>query len=99
VGRGVLAPKPTYVPKAILSDEARRFIRDQRISNFEAVSIVGLTMDEKGKPRDICVLKEAGHGLDKNAFDCAAKYRFEPATLDGKPVSVRVAVEVNFKSF
>lgn len=58
---------------------------------------MGLSVDEKGMPREIGVLKEAGHGLDKRAVD--AKYRFDPATLDGKPLPIHVVLEAGFKPF
>ena len=98
----VIPPKPTYVPEVSLPEEARGFFGnwpaiEQNHHIVVFVSLVGLTVDEKGMPRDICVLKEAGHGLDKKAFDSVAKYRFDPATLDGKPLPTRVFVEVGFK--
>jgi TonB family protein len=58
---------------------------------------VQLTVDEHGMPQDMCVLKEAGYGLDKKAFQAVAKYRFAPATMNGSPVPVRLSVEVDFK--
>jgi TonB family protein len=99
IGRGVLAPTPKYAPKAALSDAARKYVIEQHIENFEAVSLVGLTIDVNGKPQDICVVKEAGHGLDRKAFEGVAKYRFEPASLNGKPVPVRITVEVRFAAY
>jgi hypothetical protein len=98
VGRGVLAPIPKYTPIATPSEEARRMVRDRRVSKFP-VSLVGLIVDEKGRPKNICILREVGYGLDKQAFDTVARYRFDPATLRGKPVPVRVVIEVNFDSF
>ena len=99
---GVTPPKPTFVPEVTLPEEARGFFRnslaierDQHVAVF--VTLVGLTVDIEGMPRDICVVKEAGHGLDKRAFDSVAKYRFDPATFDGKPVPTRVVVEIGFK--
>ena len=71
----------------------------KRVSNFP-VSLVGLTVDEKGRPRDICVLREAGHGLDREAgLQYSCEIPFEAETLDGKPVPVRVVIGVNFESF
>jgi Gram-negative bacterial TonB protein C-terminal len=97
VGPGVPAPAPKYMPDATPSEEARRFVRDHNLSGFP-VSLVRLTVDERGMPKDICILKVAGHGLDKNAFDTVVRYPFQPATLRGKPVPVRVTILVNFGS-
>ena len=90
------APIPKYTPKAALSDEARTYINEHRVTSFEAVSIIGLTVAVDGTSRDTCVLKRAGYGLDKNALKLVAKYRFEPATMNGNPVPVRIALEVRF---
>lgn len=84
------------MPKATLSEEERKSIIDQ---HFGPVSFLHLTVDEHGRPIDVCVMKELGHGLDREVFDTVAKYRFEPAMLDGNAVPVRVVVEVAFNPF
>lgn len=96
VGNGVLPPKPKSLPEVSLSDEAREYSWTHHVKNFVAISVVRLTVDEKGQPRDLCIAKEAGLGLDRNAIEAAAKYRFWPATLNGKPVPVRIATEMRF---
>lgn len=100
VGGGVLPPAPTKTPEAKFSDESRKYARSvmkqQHIKRFEAKSLVGLTVDTNGLPLQICMLNELGHGFDRRAFDAVSEYRFKPATLDGKPVPVRLAVEVKF---
>lgn len=99
VGGDVLPPIATNAPDATLSDEAIKFIKEQHIQKFEAISIVALTVDAHGMPQSICLIKEAGHGLDRNALEVAARYRFKPATLNGEPVSVRITVSVRFANF
>jgi Gram-negative bacterial TonB protein C-terminal len=86
-------------PESKFSDETRALLKKQHIKKFEAVSIVEMTVDEAGMPQDICITKQAGFGLDKQAFVAVTKYRFQPATLNGKPVAVRLAVEVKFRRF
>jgi TonB family protein len=95
-GDDVTEPVATKTSEAPLSDEACEFIKAQHIKQFEAMSIVGLTVDTLGDPQDICVLKRAGHGLDRKALESVAKYRFKPGALHGKPVPVRLAIEVRF---
>lgn len=100
VGGDVLPPIPMEAPKATFPDEARKYAREfmkkQHIKRFEAKSVVGLTVNTNGIPQDICVLNEAGHGFDRKAVKTVAEYRFKPATLDGKPVPVRLAIDVTF---
>jgi protein TonB len=56
-------------------------------------------VDTNGLPHDICVIKEAGHGLDRKAVEAVATYRFRPATRDDKPVSVQLKVAINFRLY
>jgi TonB family protein len=100
-GGNLLQPKPIYTPDAKFSDEARKyarkFMKEYHIKSFEAMSILKFVVDINGTPQDICVAKEAGNGLDRNAVETVAKWRFQPATRDGKPVPVRLTTEVDFK--
>jgi TonB family protein len=36
-------------------------------------------------------------GLDEKAVEAVRRYRFKPATLQGKPVAVELNIEVNFR--
>jgi hypothetical protein len=96
---GVTHPKPKLTPPAEFSDEARREIKKQHIKNFEAISVIGFVVDENGKPRDLCLKKAAGFGLDAQAAKAVWQYRLAPATKDGKPVAARLTVEVNFRLY
>lgn len=100
IGGKVLPPVPLKTPEATFTDDARKYgkrvMKIQHLKRFEAKSLVGLTVDTDGVPRTLCLVDELGHGLDRRAFDAVSSYRFKPATLDGKPVPVRLTVEVTF---
>lgn len=100
IGGRVLAPIPTKTPKAPFPNQAREYARStmkaQRVERFEVASLLRLTVDTDGVPRDVCVINELGHGFDRRAFDAVVAYRFTPARLDGKPVPVRLAIKVNW---
>ena len=51
-----------------------------------------------GTPGDIEVTKslDTEYGLDKQAVAALSQWRFEPGLKDGKPVPVRVTVEMRF---
>jgi TonB family protein len=95
----VKPPKATHSLDATFSDEARLLIKKQHIKNFEAVSLVGITVGADGKPRDLCLMKAAGFGLDKQAFQAVEQFRFKPATRDGMLVAVRLSIEMNFRLY
>jgi outer membrane biosynthesis protein TonB len=43
----------------------------------------------------VCLTKSAGYGLDAEAANVVQKYRFNPATKDGKPVPKRISVDID----
>lgn len=56
-----------------------------------------MIVDEAGMPRDVHVVRSFRSDFDANAIKAVKQYRFDPAKRQGKPVAVRVNVEVNFK--
>jgi TonB family protein len=92
--KSVTSPKLTHHADATFSDEARR---QKKIKQFEA--ILSLVVDTSGMPQDVCLRQSAGYGLDAKAVEAVQQYRFASATKDGKPVAVRIYVEVDFKLF
>ena len=68
-------------------------------SQFEGISVIGLTVDSKGMPQGIHVTRSLAPDFDKCATDAVHQYRFDPAMRDGKPVAVAIAIEVNFRRY
>ncbi len=56
-------------------------------------------MDANGEPAELSIINPIGMGLDERAIEAVRKYRFKPAMKDGKPVTVRLSVEVEFKIY
>lgn len=90
----ITPPKLIKYVEPEFTDEARR--QSNVVSDFRTKTVLSLIVDNKGKPRDMCVLLSAPYGLDKQAMKAASKYRFEPATREGIVVAVRLKIEVNF---
>ncbi len=91
-GGDVSAPALVFAPEAGFSDEARR-------NKYEGVCVVGVIVDAQGNPRNLRVLRRLGMGLDEKALDAVARYKFKPAKKNGKPVAVRIEVQVNFRMY
>jgi periplasmic protein TonB len=89
---GVTAPVPIFAPEAEFSDEARR-------EKYQGVCVVALIVDAHGYPQNVHVVQHLGMGLDEKAIEAIRKYRFKPATKDGKPVAAVMTVEVDFRLF
>ncbi len=87
---GMTPPQLFYAPEPAFTDEARR-------ERFEGTCVVSLVIDEQGNATRVEVVVPVGHGLDEKAVEAVKRYRFKPATLQGKPVPLRVNIEVHFK--
>jgi len=68
-----------------------------RSLSVQGTSVVWLIVDEKGNPQRVRVGRPLGAGLDEQALDAVMKWKFQPATKDGKAIAVQIAVEVNFR--
>jgi len=86
---GITRVKAVYQPNPEYSDRAAR----KKIQGNVLLSII-VTAD--GTVHDPQITRSLDKDLDKNAVECVKKWKFEPATKDGKPVASHVAVEVSF---
>jgi len=89
VGNGVSAPVLVYGPEAEFTDEARR-------AKYQADVDVDVVVGADGLVKSAHVLRDPGMGLGQSALTTVKTYKFKPAMLGGKPVAVRVTVNVGF---
>jgi protein TonB len=89
VGGGVSAPKAIFAPDPEYSEEARK-------AKFMGVCALSLVVGADGRPRDIEIARSVGLGLDEKAIEAVKMWKFDPATKDGKPVAVKINIEVTF---
>ena len=92
VGGGVSAPQVIYQVEPEFSEEARK-------AKVAGNVLVSLIVDANGRPQSVHVSRGIGMGLDEKAVEAVRQYKFKPAMEGGKPVPVRVDVEVNFQIF
>lgn len=89
VGNGVTPPIATYNPEPNYSKEAKK-------KHYQGTLILKTIVAPDGKAHDITVARSLGYGLDEEAIKAVKKWRFQPATKDGQPVAMSVAIEVSF---
>lgn|SRR5208282_4284482 len=89
VGRDISAPRTTYAPLPM--DKRPPEMKD------EGPCVLWLIVGTDGRPHDVRVARTMGHELDEKAVETVKKWRFEPATKDGKPVASEINVEVYFE--
>ena len=80
-------------PKVIRQVQPEHPTKGFRISG---AVLIGLVVSSTGEPKDVHVVKSLDKEVDQSAVDAVQKWRFEPATKDGKPVAVKVSVEIRF---
>jgi TonB family protein len=74
------------------SEEARK-------AKWQGTVQVDVVVDENGVPIDLKISRALGLGLDQKAMEAVWKWRFKPATKDGKPVTSQTHVDVEFRLF
>jgi TonB family protein len=88
--------KGVVTPPKVLSDPEPEFSKEARQVKYEGTMFVSLILDEAGSVQELQITKPLGLGLDENAIATVHTWKFEPAQKDGKPVAVKLMIEVNF---
>jgi TonB family protein len=88
-GPGVTPPKAIHTTDPDYSQEAK----DARVQGTVVLRII---LEADGVPGEIHVSRSMGHGLDEKAIEAVRRWKFAPATKDGKPVAVVINIEVKF---
>jgi TonB family protein len=87
-GAGV--PECVYCPPPLSSDVARA-------AKYQGTIILSVVVTPDGRAVSISVLKGAPFQLNKQAIEAVQGWKFKPAEKNGKPVPVRVPVEISFR--
>ena len=88
-GKGMTPPQAIYSPKPEYSKEAMKL-------HIEGPVTLSLIVTSAGETAEIRVKNSLGHGLDEKAIEGVSHWKFAPATKDGKPVSVEIALVIDF---
>lgn len=90
VGGAVTRPELISKTTPVYTELARR-------ARVTGVVILEALIDEAGDVTNLRVLKGLPMGLDQAAVEAVKNWKFEPATLEGKPVKVYYSLVVNFQ--
>jgi hypothetical protein len=111
VGGDVKGPVIIYQPEPHYTPEGRK----AKVQGIVTVAMVvdehgvpqnvhvsrgmGIGSDGKPDPKFKKAWRKVADGMNQSAVDAVTKYRFKPASENGKPVAVNLNVEVNFAIF
>ena len=90
VGGDVKPPKKLHAPNPQYTEIARK-------ARIQGVVIIEAIINKTGTVTNVKILKGLPMGLDQAAADAVKRWRFEAATLNGKPVAVIYNLTVNFR--
>ena len=89
VGGDVQKPVKIYAPKPGYTEIARK-------ARIEGIVVVEAIIDQRGDVVDAKILRGLPMGLDQQTLHAIRTWKFEPATLNGKPVDVYYTLTVTF---
>jgi len=89
---GVTPPKSIYAPSPEYDEAARK----AKLNGFVLLSLI---VTPEGNTKDVKVTKSLSPGLDQKSIEAVSKWKFAPATKDGKPVAVELHVQTTFKIY
>ena len=90
VGGNVRKPEKISSPQPQYTAEARK-------ARVQGVVIAQALIDQEGYVTELKILKGLPLGLSEAAEEVIRRWRFKPATLNGKPVAVYYNLTVNFR--
>ncbi|MCM2268525.1 MAG: TonB family protein [Thermoanaerobaculia bacterium] len=90
VGGDVKPPERVFAPQPTYTEIARK-------ARIQGVVIVQAIIDREGNVTNVKVLKGLPMGLEEAAVEAMKQWKFKPATLNGRPVTVYYNLTVNFK--
>jgi TonB family protein len=89
-------PMTASLKPTITFREKARYTEEARSAGTQGTVVLQLIFNANGSISNIRVVQGLPHGLTDSAIDAAKKIRFDPATKDGRPVSVRGNLEYTF---
>lgn len=86
---------PGVTPPRVVKQVNPHYSTDHGVRPVGSV-IIGLVVSSKGLPKDPHVVKGLDKDLDQSAVEAVKEWRFAPAQKNGKPIAVRVSVQIQF---
>jgi TonB family protein len=92
----VAPAKRTIVPPKLVTFVQAEFPPSEVAAGHGATVVLQIAIDVAGKVAGVYVLESAGPAFDAAAVEAAKRFVFEPATLDGRPIPVKITYRYQF---
>ena len=86
---------PDITPPRVIKQVNPHYPADRGVRPVGSV-ILALVVTSKGLPKDPHVVKGLDKDLDQSAVEALKDWRFAPAQKNGKPIAVRVSIQIQF---
>jgi TonB family protein len=86
-------------PPRLISGADPYYPRAARKAGIQGAVTLMCVITSTGTVRDIIVVDSLDPMLDEEAIEAVKKWKFKPAKKDGRPVSVKVRIPVNFRLY
>jgi len=90
IGGEVTQPK-------LLTKVEPRYSEEARIAKLQGNVQLSVVIQTDGTAQNVIVTRPLGLGLDEQAIEALAQWRFTPAMKNGVPVAAYATIEVNFR--
>ena len=88
-GDCITRPRPTYSPEPAYP------LKERNAGHEGSVGVL-LVIDPEGVPHDIIVSRSLSPAFDAAALEAVKAWRFAPATKNGKPITAKLDIQVEF---
>jgi len=89
-------PPAQIVPPVLTHQTSSQYTSAARNDKVQGTVQLRLVVDAQGTPQRIAVNHPLGYGLDQQAAEAVAKWRFSPALRAGQPVASTILVNIDF---
>lgn len=104
-GRGVGSNLPAGVHRvggsvsapAVIARVEPEYTEEARAAQYQGTVLLYVEITPEGRATNVRVQRPLGLGLNEKAVEAVSGWRFRPGHKDGKPVTVAVTIEVNFR--
>jgi TonB family protein len=96
---GQEVPKTNQTMPRVVREVKPDYTSEAKQQGIQGVVQLSVVVNDDGTVGEVKVTKslDEKYGLDEQAVIAMRKWLFKPGTKDGKPVAVRVDVEMSFK--
>lgn len=91
------AERAKQSPARALNPQMPRYPAKARKLNIEGDVLVEAEIDDRGRPREVRVKQGLAPELDEAALSAVKRWRFQPATVEGRAVPSTHVIRIRFK--